>query len=105
MRHGIIRSLLGAGPKRKSHVADLKILHADSNDPDTIAIEAWDGDDMVFEIVTDCQGARTLWFGGREFDRDEFLALLNRCAQEIDSWDSGLREPGAVWENEEKKVP
>ncbi len=105
MRRGILRSLLGTGPRRKSHAADLKILHADSNDPDTIAIEAWDGNDLVFEIVTDCRSARTLWVGGREYDRDEFLALLNRCARDLDSWDSTLRKPGAVWENEETITP
>ncbi|MET1110010.1 MAG: hypothetical protein ABWX67_00640 [Allosphingosinicella sp.] len=105
MKRNIIHSLFGTGPKRKRGAADLKIVHADSNDPDTIAVEAWDGGEIVFEMVTDCQGARTLWVGGREFDRDEFLALLNRCAEKLDSWDAELRETGAAWDNEEERAP
>jgi hypothetical protein len=105
VKRGILRSLFeGRLHRNLVNAAELKILHASSCEPDTIAIEAWDGDDIVFELVADCHGARSLWIGGREFDPDELLAVLSRSIAELDTWDAGLREPGAVWENEEKRA-
>lgn len=80
--------------------ADIRIVHADSNDPDDISFEAWMGDRFLLSIHIDADGNRTIYCGGFEFDADEFKALIDEGFGSVLTWEKALREPGGTWSEE-----
>lgn len=71
-----------------------------SEEPDTIAFEAWLEEDFLFTIEVDVSGRRSISFGSLDelmIEPIGFRDLVNEGLEDVLRWEADLREPGGIW--------
>lgn len=88
--------------------ADLHFIFADACEPDSISVEAWQGDKQLFSLSIEETGRRSIrfWFPQDiEFDAVEFRDLISEAMVEAERWEASLRIEGGAWSEEVMRDP